>query len=950
MTAVPSKSALRALRNLALGTSFSLAFALGITLEERRRLIHTAQRIQKNTQKIRSIKRYTTSGINVIKAFEERILNHQTEFSDDSNQPELTEIETDLPANGSQKEAVSRGLHLFSPVRNEYSKPYRTTMKIYSTGLNLKKPWKTYPDTLGPASANDEKNSPCQALAETKVLSLINLNPPQLDTAEVYFVDMFSEYLKNRTLHPKNMMYRIFDLALILFRAYKRENMVECSLRVFSFVIKQSIEAEIIPSFQAEIIIQRLLKQESHVNMQNAVCVYLSTVDRASECSTPQLLSLGHILCRKSYANKEYQSSCEIFNRLKLHSHEFPVQSLDVYLMAVLNQSGNNPEVFDYFLRFCNQDIHPGVQRTKHLFREVFNYLLINQRLNEAEEAIKRFSILSKKSRQFRAVSISCRSLLEKDWEIFHDLDRTTRLFYRIEEYIACNSFPWVSCEVMIRICLEVEEITLAKSFYERSLQRYGKKLESLYAQITLLKAQKNDWLGVRDDFKKIEVKSIADAYSNFFPTILKLFSSSNSTASTKDFIQLALCMGVRLNTNAMNKIAEIFIMDKEYEAVIRLLKYMTERGHAINSIFMDVMLRQLYKTSRFTIDHLLQLLESIAKLDRPGRLIDIETFMYFRRIILSSGRAPESWRYKSLEKLNQIFRPHELEPRDPFHPKRILGEMVLALKMNDPRETVAIYNCARSNNVQLGFDHLNVAVEASFRYSEGNVEESMRMIHSSGLPESQTSPSVALLYVHQLQQIAESGNKNARELIEMTMQFVSAFEKRGLKVPLQVVTQTVSSLEKIKEYSAVSDFWDLVSKRMDLTQSGLTLETLTVFLNTCIRLRSTRFFWQILHYMALNRITPDHHFHLLLGNSRRRIAKNVAHQRVSPKDAQFLDTLVEGSQHVNKLRSQNRIGRNLLKENLIQKIKSDFRILPQTSNGSQTNQNSDLKARCKAY
>lgn len=55
---VPSKGALRTLRHLALGTTCTLALSAGLLTEDRRRRIHIARVVHKNSRKIKEAKNY----------------------------------------------------------------------------------------------------------------------------------------------------------------------------------------------------------------------------------------------------------------------------------------------------------------------------------------------------------------------------------------------------------------------------------------------------------------------------------------------------------------------------------------------------------------------------------------------------------------------------------------------------------------------------------------------------------------------------------------------------------------------------------------------------------------------------------------------------------------------------------------------------------------------------
>src|ERR1035438_8216404 len=74
---VPSKGALRALRNLAIGTSCTLALSAGLLTEDRRRRIHAAREVHGNAKKLKSSRKYHSTGTTAIEAFEDQLLRYR---------------------------------------------------------------------------------------------------------------------------------------------------------------------------------------------------------------------------------------------------------------------------------------------------------------------------------------------------------------------------------------------------------------------------------------------------------------------------------------------------------------------------------------------------------------------------------------------------------------------------------------------------------------------------------------------------------------------------------------------------------------------------------------------------------------------------------------------------------------------------------------------------------
>jgi pentatricopeptide repeat protein len=73
---VPSKGALRTLRHIALGTSCTVAFGAGLITEDRRRRIHTAREASENARRLKTSRKYHSTGLSVATSFEEQVENY----------------------------------------------------------------------------------------------------------------------------------------------------------------------------------------------------------------------------------------------------------------------------------------------------------------------------------------------------------------------------------------------------------------------------------------------------------------------------------------------------------------------------------------------------------------------------------------------------------------------------------------------------------------------------------------------------------------------------------------------------------------------------------------------------------------------------------------------------------------------------------------------------------
>jgi hypothetical protein len=73
---VPSNAALRTLRNIALGTSCTVAFTTGLLTEDRRRRIHAAREVHNNANKLKSSRKYHSGGSPTTESSEDLVLRY----------------------------------------------------------------------------------------------------------------------------------------------------------------------------------------------------------------------------------------------------------------------------------------------------------------------------------------------------------------------------------------------------------------------------------------------------------------------------------------------------------------------------------------------------------------------------------------------------------------------------------------------------------------------------------------------------------------------------------------------------------------------------------------------------------------------------------------------------------------------------------------------------------
>lgn len=788
---------------------------------------------------------------------------------------------------------------------------------------NIKQPRELF---IGPRIEKKE-NVTCITGLEKRITSLINQSPSQIETAAKLFIDTFKNFIgyTEGSLNICNNR-RTLNLALTLFKACMKEGRIDFSRKIFYSVMKRSIDEKIFIAFQLEKIIEQLMIGVSSKNLEEIISLYLAALDSFTEPQASQSLALGHKICEMAFKCGKYHYVREIFNKMRKSYCKFPIESLSYFIIAASHAQVYQSEVFEYYNKYFGQ-ISFSENHHNKIVKVIVNHLLVNRMFAETEQVIATAARLAEKAGYFPPAK-PCLDLLRKNWEIYLDLDKTMALFDRVENYIQNVRHPCVFYESIIKICLEADDTLSAWSYYHKSQKKNCPKVRSVLVQSTLLKAQGGDFEGVENDLKKIDRSDIADQYSKIFPKILKIYSSKNDMSRTENFIELAFKAGISLNTNSINKIAELYAKERNFEALTHLVHYMTNKGYSIDSSFINMILKQSHDSWKYSFENVFLLVEIILKLNSNDQVVDINTFLILRRLISSKRRASIVWKNKASEKLNRMFEPYQLEPKNSKNPNHILSEMVVALNLNDPQEALAIYDWACSKNVRIGPKHLNVAVEASYRYYNGDISDGMKRVQNSGLNGPQTAESIALLFVHHLQQLACKETKSSDEIVQLTLNFISSFERRGLQIPMQVITQTISTLERLRKYYDVGIFWDSVSRRLGFHLIHYNIETLTVFLSTYIKLGYIPGFWKIFQIMMKNRIVPDQRFRLTLDNAKRRILLDLRSQKnLDPQKDAFIDTIIEGRALVNQIRARAFSERRLGTFKLLEKIEESLRI-----------------------
>ncbi|KUJ14405.1 uncharacterized protein LY89DRAFT_620853 [Mollisia scopiformis] len=874
---VPSKGALRALRNLALGTSCTVAISTGLLTEDRRRRINTAREVHNNAKKLKSARRYHSAGGVTIETFEEHALKYRDEaFWLPSNV--LRDTEAALRSEG-------RGIDKFD---GSILPPNDISPSIAS------------PQARVPKEPAIEQPEPSNVQIEIPSDLAIRLNEAQLDIVEA--TTRFLEVLDSSlAVNKATLDDDTIETAIRLYGACRKQDRLDLCDSLFETVLAHGpITESQFHSFAPEDLIGRLLNRRrpgstklEPAEFRRASSIYLTKFKNQAEVLSESMFSLGHRLCSEAVELKLDSFVPRLFFRMVASRGDRPVKAVH-HLITAARRQRLHKDVFRYFQNYYIQTF-PTQEEFDEICMITVDSTLELQRLDLAEQVLMSASQMA----QDQALVMSCLvmiKLLERDFRSQRDIGGTRALFGRLETLLPNTPYPHSVYARIIQYCIEARDNDAAIFYRDQLQQSYGPSKEDgrIHAHFALSKAYAGDWLGVVELFTKAQNASFNDVemLSSRFVPILTEYERSHSLTEVEDYISsFAAQFALKMDLPLMNFMVEAYGKAGELGCMVRWIDCAVADGCAVDAKTINIILKNCHYRWKFSFEQVYRIYRLIRKEgDNSSNLINTHTVALLRRIAIASARNPA----EEMERLKR-FDKHS------SNQDGIYRSLCTAFSNNDFATTLGIYKRAQTREAHLEYRHFVIAVKASLRLQD-NIQETVEIIKEARRGGLDVKHAISAVFIDQVTRWSEESLSMDR-LMDSCYSTIAAFENSGTEIPLHVVTHTASALQQGRMNRQAIDLWNSLSSRLKIAPSSFDLASITSLLMAYIGLQDPAGVRWAVHMLSANKIFPDRQFKLALNNARRKTNRMLESQPCSNQVHEFLESLLEGLEKVKAMR-----------------------------------------------
>lgn len=935
---VPSQGALRALRQIALGTSCTIAIGTALIAEDRRRRIHTAREVRENARRIKGSRQYYGAGAAGLASHEEHINpNLELGTSRWADLPSLQESQTAessrSPASSSADhgvESLGRTDWIDPPPDHQHDPAAPETLRSQerreaSDNEDNNHITETYvaPPTAhfqnshgGPFRVHQQESGPSVIRPlRSKRSALVSSSHgeyEQLSTTleeRLYTVDVRDNHrtlgLKLADLIPRPTKtggvidQSTLDSCIQLSRACLDSDTIDAFLPTIQAIAEiGGIESKAFYDLRPEAYISRLLDrrhtgsepatENALESVKQATTIFLTSLTSRPGFATAELLDAGIRLFEATLEAKLHKRSVSIYLRLSEYENFTPsADHVTRLIFAIRDQS----RLKDFLNIFTN--IFPKTQPKYSEFTAVVHAVLKSAcesgQLAYAEDALRVATDMAK-SRDFLIPPHWFTKVLDWHWKMSHNLDSTRALFLRLQPLANTKPLNKALYSSMVRFCV-LDRKTSEAARYIRILTDEGRQTLDLRTSgyLIMAKAIEGNWEGVTDSFRDLKesTKGQPSEYSDIFTPVFKLYASSHALPQTENFFRSFVeDFKIRPNKYMFNIMVDAYAKTEEIEMMADWIAAMRPYGLEIDSVTFNSIISKSFDRWPKRIHQMTRLCEKVQKID--SSLVDLGTVNILRAASLLSADGNALMAKRWLERADGLKSGAGRNPH-----RDVLELMNTSIKQGDRSQAVYHYRRALQDGVMMPPDVVALAVVqcSPYHLNDRNIGPAMDLIAESQARGLNTCSAMGPLLVAQARLVGETAGDMGAFLKDITM----ALEKRGLQVPKSVVTTVTASFVDRAQYRRALNFWFYMHKHNGLSDDAIDLVDLTVLLNAFLSLSDlTGISWAI-GMICRNGLTPDIRLKLLLKNSRRGVRKYLL-KKPDHKNANDLLTVVEKS------------------------------------------------------
>ncbi|KAI9050486.1 hypothetical protein LZ554_005649 [Drepanopeziza brunnea f. sp. 'monogermtubi'] len=917
---VPSKGALRALRNIALGTSCTIAFGAGMLTEDRRRRIHSAREVHNNAKKLKSARQYHSAGTTSLEDFEDQTLRHREDaFWLPSNVlRSKLRIPVDPQPGEDFRVLETPAAKDHIPALHEVPKHNRPDPVLAAMPpADISPPLGHRALRRLRAQSNRELDlQERQYKLALDITKLMEENATGIGGAASLFVDAFGSGLAvgDSGIHPL-----LVDAAIKLSGVCQKHSKYEMAQRILDMVLNSGpIAEDDYHQFQPYEIIRTLVKVErgsglaDHVNLRKACKIYLAKFKEKPETMSQHMFSLGKRLCHETCSAGMYDLTQLVFTRLESCRGERPLVAVD-HLITATHGRGNHKKMFRYYSTFYTKT-NPKRPEFLQVTSLVIDSMLVLKQIDKAEKVLISASRMAENGNMKMSTTWLLR-VLGEEWRSNRDMVRAEALFVRLEPLLPLTSHPQALYGAIIQYCVESRDDGRALHYYSKLRESHEPTAGDLriYGHFALAKAYREDWEGVKEDFHKMKPFRTGDGddYSAIFTPILKEFSKKHSVSEIEDFIRYFLVeMHLKTTRHIMNIMVDVYSKARELDAISRWINYAIADGCNIDAVTTNIILKNCASTFDYHFEELYALYNKIREL--WPQLVDHNTLGLLRSIAFS--HCPNQ---TTATKRLRILK--SLDPEQSENSMEVYRALAMTYAKENYVAVLKVYKLAERDHVHLGPNHLSFAVRASLRLHGQDIRETSRFIENAHTRGVDITRAISTVFIDQMSTLYEEGGSSNRErLDELARNTISAYERSGITIPQSVLTHTASLLQKQCRYRESIDFWDTMSRRLQIRPSSFDLPTLTTLLQGYLKLHDIVGIRWVVKMLSANRLTPDTHLMRVLKNSRRSTILHIEATFASSSLLTFLDCVEEALQAFKRIREDAMVNRKEARTKLI--------------------------------
>jgi hypothetical protein len=917
---VPSKGALKALRTLALGTSCTIAFSVGVITEDRRRRIHSAREVQENAKKLKASRNYHSGGLSSLPVFEEEVARYghfgPVVEGESPRAVELRWSETPPQIRTDQEEPSIRRKRKKMPATSTPPSNTETSSPIGES----KAPKAVFGRTDSSTSvlqqsrearrsnSIESQNTQSQGLLTTDLLtqelatkredsfSIDNSGALELPSdirsildglGDVKLIDSALGRFRQLVLNPLRKQTLVLDEnILVLTRRVITACSQHCRFWDASYLLCEllklhPLDEDALLSFQPDTIIQGLLSECGFQGrnlgrgnkgmVENATKLFLARLQESSKFYSPLVLDLGVKLCTVTWTAKLYDSTVAIFWRLHAIYGEQAYRCCDKLILASFARKKYEDAVQLYH-RFL-----PQMQIDQTTFYETTNVALRSALIQDRPQEAVALLVLAGNTAKTYGLESSAYWFLQSIgqlWRERRDLSAIKLAFDNLAPAMDTVNHPVAVYAAMIQFCVESGEEDQAAQYLKNLEQKLDRKVSDtrISGHFALAKAMRGDWIGVEKDFaamnqsRALRVKD----YNAVFTPILKLYSSTHSIDETEHFLATYVDVyGIRINEYAAHTMVAAYVKNKEVDALSRWLQLCRNYGLKVTSATFNLVFKSCWNLWHVRYDLLLNMYERAKALDCG--LVDDGTLSILRQAATETNHTqlPRT----RLEKLEV----HSIVS-DPTSGNGILQEMQNHISAGHPENALHVYRQAKLNNIKIGSSLVSMAVKAALQtHDVDGFAMAADIIRDARANQHDITAALSPLLCAHISEMDLHG----QDISYMVRKLCTSLEAQGLEVTMLVATHAASRLidhgrvrQAIGLWTALLDYNGPEQKN---AMKSTDLVALSVLLKGFLILRDHRGLQWVLQTLHANDIVPDARFKQKIKNARYAIRKHLA-------------------------------------------------------------------------